>query len=179
MNNVLEVHDDHAVIYALRTDGQTQQVLIDVADIETVSALNVTWRVMRGKQTLYARAYTQPAKYKTVAVLMHRIILDAPEHMVVDHIDGNGLDNRRSNLRLVTLAGNGQNMRLKRNNTSGYRGVSWHSLTQKWKAQVMVNRKAIHLGLFGSVEDANQAAIRARAAMMPYSREALVLTDGK
>ena len=72
----------------------------------------------------------------------------------VDHIDGNGLNNRRNNLREVTAAENHKNRPMQSNNTSGAVGVCWHKKSQKWQAYIRVNGKAIYGGCFANKEDA-------------------------
>jgi len=83
-------------------------------------------------------------------IFMHREILglsDRNQH--VDHINGDGLDNRRSNLRIATNAENNRNHRKPSNAlTSLYKGVSWHKLSRKWQAQITFNGKKRYLGLF-------------------------------
>lgn len=75
----------------------------------------------------------------------------------VDHINGNKLDNRRCNLRPVTHQQNLQNCDLRKDNTSGEKGVSWHKNAKKWESYIKANGKRIHLGLFNSKEDAVRA----------------------
>jgi hypothetical protein len=72
-----------------------------------------------------------------------------------DHRDGNGLNNQRFNLRECNKSQNQMNRRLFKNNTSGYKGVCGSA--DKWKAQIMVNKKYIYLGIFSSKEDAAEA----------------------
>jgi hypothetical protein len=75
----------------------------------------------------------------------------------IDHIDGNGLNNKLSNLRECTRQENAKNKPLQKNNSSGISGVNWHSASQKWEAQIYVKRKKIYLGLFGCIEDAKRS----------------------
>lgn len=86
---------------------------------------------------------------------MHRVIMNAPSDMFVDHINGNRADNRRANLRVCTPGENGKNKTLFVTNKSGHRGVYWNK--NKWRAQICVNRKQIYLGRFDTLEDAAQA----------------------
>ena len=72
----------------------------------------------------------------------------------VDHIDGNGLNNRRDNLREVSNQENNKNMPMRSDNTSGYTGVYWSKRDQKWHARIKVNGKYIHGGYFTNKEKA-------------------------
>jgi len=72
----------------------------------------------------------------------------------LDHINGNGEDNRFCNLRLATHAQNMQNMKIPKHNTSGHVGVFFEKFTQKWRAQIDVNGKSLRLGRFKTIEEA-------------------------
>jgi hypothetical protein len=97
-------------------------------------------------------------------MLLPRYIMNAPDDMEVDHIDGNRLNNQRSNLRLATSSQNKINRGPRSDNKSGYKGVSWHKQRNKWTARIMVNGFYKHLGLFDEIENAveayNQAATK-------------------
>lgn len=88
---------------------------------------------------------------------MHRVIMNPPVGMEVDHINRNKLDNRRSNLRICTHAENLANRIKPRNNTSGYKGVVWNKSRSKWLAQITVKKRHIYLGQFDDIEEANEA----------------------
>ncbi|MCO1367170.1 HNH endonuclease signature motif containing protein [Burkholderia multivorans] len=97
--------------------------------------------------------------------LVHRIVWlihhgEFPKHEI-DHVDGNGLNNRIENLRAVTGPENRKNLPRRRDNTSGVTGVSWHNKAKKWLAQAQVEGKYVYLGLFDTVESAAQARARA------------------
>jgi len=83
----------------------------------------------------------------------------APKGLLWDHINRDKRDNRRANLRMVTPSGNGHNRGLLPNNKSGHNGVYWHKRHGKWSAQIRMNGKSWHLGLFTALED----AVRARS----------------
>ncbi len=92
---------------------------------------------------------------------MHRLILDAHHDVMVDHIDGNKLNNQRRNLRICT---NSENMRNKlelKANKSGHRGVCRKKGHWKWTATIKVNTKNVHLGYFAKKEEAIAARIAA------------------
>lgn len=84
---------------------------------------------------------------------MHRFLLNASKMFEVDHRDGDGLNNRRKNLRLATHAENGYNSKKRVGTTSKYKGVSFHPRAGKWRVQV----KGKYLGLFRTEEEAAQA----------------------
>ena len=86
-------------------------------------------------------------------VYMHNVIMGAKW---LDHENGNGLDNWRSNLRKCTHQQNQRNKRLPSHNTSGYRGVTWHKQAGKWVAQIIVDGKCISCGVY---DDKKEAAI--------------------
>lgn len=88
---------------------------------------------------------------------MHREIMKPPKGYVVDHINGNKLDNRRENLRICTQAENAKNKRKNKNNTSGYKGVSLSHSKGKYTAYVSHNGVRKHIGNFTNAEEAGRA----------------------
>lgn len=84
---------------------------------------------------------------------MHRAIMGRG----VDHCNGNGLDNRRKNLRKCTRFQNAHNRGKNKNNKSGYKGVYWSTRDRKWKVKIMKNRKEYQVGLFTDKEKAARA----------------------
>ncbi len=90
----------------------------------------------------------------TLRTFMHRKIINVPKDLQTDHINNNGLDNRKINLRLCTNSQNSQNRRHYTNKSSKYKGVSWHKFKKKWRAQIGLNKKRIHLGYFEAEKEA-------------------------
>lgn len=88
---------------------------------------------------------------------MHRLIMGAPKGKEVDHIDGNGLNNQKSNLRICDRFQNTQNCIPRKNTTSKYRGVSWGSRENKWKAQISAFNKSHYIGCFSLETKAAEA----------------------
>lgn len=126
-------------------------VLIDEEDWELVSKYN--WYLWAGptNHTLYARTNKKFA-------YLHRLVLDAPPRTMIDHANGNGLDNRKSNLRFCNTMQNNANQRRNNNNSSGYKGVARVSKTSsKWRAYIRNDYKQIHLGNFTLKEEAARA----------------------
>ncbi len=94
-------------------------------------------------------------------IYLHRFITDCPKGLEVDHINHNKLDNQKNNLRICTHRQNGDNTTLPKNNTSGYKGVTWNKQRNKWQASLEtrngLERHRKHLGLFDSKIDAAEA----------------------
>lgn len=108
--------------------------------------------------------YDQRSKGARKKIWLHRLIANTPDGMVTDHINGNKLDNRKSNLRVCTRQQNNINVGLNKANTSGYKGVAWHKRNKKWRAIIKYNKKSIWLGLYDTKEEAaiayNKAAVK-------------------
>jgi hypothetical protein len=128
--------------------------LVDDNDFEWLSQWN--WYFEPRECTGYA-ARTEGTKPKQVKIYMHNRIAGTPTGMTTDHIDHNGLNNQRGNLRICTQSENHMNSQRQANNTSGYKGVTWNKNEQKWKARIQKNRKEIHLGYFDTAEKAAYA----------------------
>lgn len=92
---------------------------------------------------------------------LHRVIMNAGPHDVVDHIDGNKLNCTRSNLRICTQADNTKNVGLRSDNSSGIPGVYWVSTRLKWAAQISVDGRTVSLGRFDEISDAINARRKA------------------
>lgn len=88
---------------------------------------------------------------------LHRIIMNPPDDKVVDHINGNKLDNRKSNLRVCTNQENTMNRGKNKNNSSGYKGVYFNKQNQKFRAEIWIDRKKKFLGHFDNPEDGHEA----------------------
>lgn len=120
-----------------------------------------------GLEYLARRQYMKQSK--KFMVYMHRVILsrilerELLPNEIADHINGNPLDNRRSNIRLATRSQNNMNKRKGSRNVSGFKGVSLHKETQKWVAKIGKNGTYKHLGLFNTPEEAFEAYCNAGA----------------
>lgn len=130
-----------------------------VAIIDACDAPFVLSRAWRRDRNGYAMGHVNGKRR-----LMHRVLLNAPAGLEVDHIDRNPLNNRRSNLRLCTRAENCRNTR-PIGGTSQYRGVSWWAAGQCWRANIQHNRKQIFLGNFQNELDAARAYDHAAARL--------------
>lgn len=128
--------------------SQGKVAIVDDADYERVNQHKWTYSHMN-KNKEYAIRGVGPRSNHTTQ-LMHRFILgDIPEGMVVDHINGDGLDNRRCNLRICTRSQNTINKR-KKGTTSKYKGVYWDKNRKKFRSHIVVEGKTIFLGRYDS-----------------------------
>jgi HNH endonuclease len=94
-------------------------------------------------------------------MLMHHFLFGKPSSgLVYDHIDRNGLNNRESNLRLVTHSINHHNEAMRSNNVSGVRGVSWDEYGQSWRASIRINGRTIHAPRTYAFEKAVEARLK-------------------
>jgi hypothetical protein len=132
--------------------------IIDASDTERV--LPYRW-FLSGGYVRRTEVRTGPGPRATI--LLARVILDAPSGTEVDHINQNKLDNRRANLRFATRRQNSRNRGPNANNTSGFKGVTWHKRTRRWHAQIGIGGRPYYVGSFDTAEDAahayNEAAL--------------------
>jgi hypothetical protein len=123
-------------------------VLVDNADLDLLNRF--TWVY---QSSGYASAQTGGRKNRKT-FLMHRLLTEAPDDCVVDHKNGNKLDNRRSNLRVTSSSNNLANSKIRKDNSSGYKGVYLHTKNKNWIARIQRNNKMVHLGSFDNPHDA-------------------------
>ncbi len=127
-----------------------------IVDDEDYEELNKhKWHAHKEGGTFYARCCVW-RDHRAMHLRMHRKILGALASQQCDHINGNGLDNRRSNLRICTHAENGWNRKLQEG-TSIFKGVDWVKAKCGWQARIMCNNVRHYLGVFGHEGDAARA----------------------
>jgi hypothetical protein len=134
------------------TQGKFAQV--DASDWPAV--MRFKWHVKRMRRGLYAARNVHRPGGGQRTRLLHQDIL--PGVSQVDHRDGNGLNNRRKNLRTATTRQNRQGFQRKKKGTSShFRGVCWKAQVAKWRAQIQVDGDVKHLGYFSREVDAAKA----------------------
>lgn len=136
----------------VKTKKHGIEFLVSEEDYQDV--IEVDWRVSGGKPFLYIQG-TYKSKAETKSVSLHRVLTGALPGELVDHINGNTLDNRRSNLRICTRAQNSMNSSKKyKKKTATHKGVHWNKQKKKWKAEIRINYKKQHLGFYLTQEEA-------------------------
>lgn len=131
--------------------GNNQFAIVDDEDFELISKLK--WHI-------------QPAcngreGYAVTKIRMHRVIINAPHGAMVDHINGDSLDNRKCNLRLCTNAQNQQNTEA-RGGSSRHKGVSFNKKSGKWLAGFLFEGRRYYCGLWDDEDDAARAVDKKR-----------------
>jgi len=136
---------------------QGEYAVVDPDDYERLRKYK--WQVSKRSNTYYAIRHKWLAEEKRhTTVSMHREIIDVPEGWFVDHINHNGLDNRKANVRPATPADNARNARYPRRNTSSkYRGLWYNKKKKRWRAQITLNNKKKQIGYFKNEIDAAKA----------------------
>lgn len=136
---------------------------VAIVDSDMYDYLNQwKWYARQGRHTWYAARKTMKKMPDGTwrhdkLIHMHRVVNNTPQSMITDHINGNGLDNRRGNLRSTTVSGNNLNSKIRSDNKSGHKGIAWHKQRKKWRVYISDNGKHRHIGLFDTLDDAIEA----------------------
>lgn len=131
--------------------GLGKYMLIDDEDYHLVSSFS--WHL---RPDGYASARVHGSYPKGKSILAHKLIMPESSDHQVDHINGNGIDNQKSNLRLVTHQQNQWNQK-KTSGSSKYKGICWDNERQKWLTQIGFNNKNIYIGRFETEHHAAMA----------------------
>jgi len=142
--------------YTFRKIPLTQGQYAKVDQIDYARIHKYKWRAQKTVRS-YNAVRVRTINKKIIAIYMHREILPPRDGLVVDHINNDGLDNRRANLRLATIAENNQNRRGPIGKNSRYKGVFRNNRGKTWRARIAANKKIILLGSFTSEIEAAKA----------------------
>ena len=130
---------------------QNEFALVDNEDFKMISKHK--WYCVRNKGNNYARRNVG-VKPNRSSIEMHRVVLKCPNGMVIDHINGNSLDNRKKNLRVCTQAENTRNRIQRRSCKNKFKGITFHKHSKVWHAQICINYNNIYLGSFKNQKSA-------------------------
>ncbi|MHC4676125.1 MAG: AP2 domain-containing protein [Planctomycetota bacterium] len=149
--NELPIYKDHLGDYCRIPLTQGKFTKVDPEDY--IWLLQFRWHCHKREYTYYALR-TQWQHGVSKKILMHRLIANTPVHLVCDHINRDGLDNRKQNLRNCTKQQNNLNQAGHRDSVSRYKGVYWKKDMQKWVASIQIDATREHLGYFDSETEA-------------------------
>lgn len=162
--------------YRLIPLSQKQFAIVDTEDFEWLSKWR--WHALWNPCTnsfYAARNIALPGRdRKFVKFRMHRVILglEHGDKRQGDHMDGNTLNNRRSNLRIATPQENNWNRSLRKTSLTGIKGVTWDKRSEKWMAQIWIDGKNVKLGRFATAKEAQRAyQLRAEEAFGDFLRQ--------
>lgn len=174
MKNKYEIRGGITIVDVLYR-GRRVQFKIDTSDLPLVDSFPNTWmaHVETRKRYIYIFGVRKIGE-KTRRFALHRFITEAPEGMVVDHVNHDASDNRRSNLRVVTHAENLQNQKdpYLNNQYSGTKNVYYNKSTSNWKVTIAHNNKVYWFGQYDDLSTAEDISKKARAFLLPASVEA-------
>ena len=145
-DNTYDVYDDIVVVHTYKrgTGEETGSFIIDRSDFDLVKRKH--WR------TWEDNFFT--GNFDPISISRFLLGLDHNDKQVVDHINGDRTDNRRSNLRIVYQSQNTMNKDLLSNNTSGITGLSWDKYRNRWAVEIRCDYKRAHLGRYKDISDA-------------------------
>lgn len=145
--NEIIIKDNSAIIYLYNKEGEKiAEALIDIEDVDRVK--NYKWRLSYGY-----------ANNRMTGISLQNLIMNFTSDgvYIIDHINRNRLDCKKSNLRLVNYTVNGYNKGKQSNNTSGYPGIIWNKHNKNWNVNIKINGKTIRIGTFKGQKDAIEA----------------------
>ena len=149
-------------------ENETHEVLIDDEDYDKIK--DSKWNLHKHKKdkSFYAVSGKYLGNYKSTTIRLHRLIMNCPKNKQVDHINGNTLDNRKSNLRIVTAWQQKQNV-FNRKSKSGLRGI--YRMKCGWKVRIAKGGKYIFDKTVYSKKEAVALATKMRKELLPFSNE--------
>jgi len=133
--------------------------IMDADKVELIS--DIKWYCLPGDHTKYAVSSNRLEDRIVVMLYLHRVLTDCPKGLVVDHINGDGLDNRRNNLRVVTVAQNNLNSRVRSDSTTGIKGAYYDKRKGSYYSHIKRGDERIYLGTFSTAEEAAEAYAKA------------------
>ena len=151
-NEIIEYEDHAEIVMHNKQHEETGRAIIDLNDVDKVRGYK--WSLRKTGYVISGGG-----------MFLHRLIMNPPDNMVIDHINHNPLDNRKENLRICTQQQNSMNKAISSNNTSGVTGVYFDKRRNKWMTYITYNNRRIFLGYCNTKEDAIETR---RAAEIKY-----------
>lgn len=161
--NKVEYKNNYVVIYVDYKKEQ-YECLVDIDDYENkIKPLGTKLFMYRTKYCYFSFCTKENPRKK---IKLHRYLLNCSDNLVVDHINRNPLDNRKSNLRCVDQIINFQNTSYQKDSKSKVKGVDWHVKRQRWRGLVQVNKKRHFVGWFKDFEECCKATQEKRKELL-------------
>lgn len=144
--NQIIIYENYAEILLYNKENNlVGKSMIDIEDIDKIKDLKWYFDAHGG--------YVVSSKCRR-QIKLHRFVMDCPQEFCIDHLFHNKLDNRKCNLKIVTIQQNNLNTGVQSNNKSGFRGVFWDKKRNRWLANLRINKSNVHLGYFININDA-------------------------
>lgn len=139
--NEIIVYEDYAeIILYDKSQREKARALIDLDDVDRCR--NIKW------------CYDRYVRNTTTKLMLHRYVMGYDNDLVIDHINGNPLDNRKSNLRICDTSQNAMNQKTSTRNNSGAKGVFWDKHRNKWRVTIAIGKHPKTVGRFNTYEEA-------------------------
>lgn len=166
MNNRYTIKEDLVIIYLDKKDGSVIETLISKSELDRLMTYDVKWYAHFDPKMnqYYVTGYLKGTGRKGTRLKLHRIIANAQDGYLVDHINHDTLNNTNENLRIVSSSGNQRNRRKSKNNTSGIPNVRLRG--KRWQVIFNVDRKQKSFGNFDTIEEASIVAERVREELL-------------
>lgn len=167
MKNKFEIRGNKVVIFLNRKDKSTLETVIDLENLPRMQEITGTLVALwdPGIRSFYAGIHMKKGDKRTL-IYLHRLLMNTPDGLEVDHDNHDTLLNTRKNLKNVTKSRNMQNTGVRKTNTSGFRGVTWNKARSKWQARIRVNGKSMYLGLYIDLSLAAQTVHETQIKLM-------------
>lgn len=162
-----KIFEDYVEFYLYDKDKEKHTYYVDLEDWDRIINFPYRWTIEKNNKCYYLRSTiylgSENGKSVNTRPILHRWILNYKGKNRIDHINHNGLDNRKKNLRIIEACKNSEHRESKNcNNKTGYRNVFWNNRIQKYTVSLCHNYKTIHIGDFDDVDKAGLVAEEAR-----------------
>lgn len=137
--------------YVIGKTIKGEEFIFDFDDYEKIININKYWKI---NNKGYVLCYIDGNEFQMHRYIMNLDKYNIEDNIIVDHIDGNRVNNRKHNLRVCVKSDNPKNCRLYVNNTSGHKGISWNKRLEKWQVYLQVDKKMLYLGIYSNLEEA-------------------------
>jgi hypothetical protein len=170
MKNTYRIDEKNQIVYIDAFTSHKKEcfvITISLSKLKLALQCNGSW-ILYGKGKLYSRGYVKDDYMKSRRIDIHRHLTQCPDGFIVDHLDGNPLNNCDDNLRICNHTANNQNASIRKDNSTGYIGVS-RAKNGKFKATISVDGKNKYIGIYSTEIEASNAYQLAKQQLHPYA----------